>query len=160
MTFVVDGMLGKLAKWLKILGFDTVYFSRVEDDDLLRLAQKEGRALLTRDTGLAVRARSLKCLLIRKQRWEDQVRQVLEDFELRGQVALYSRCLACNVGLKPVSKANAKNLVAPFVWEQAAEFSLCPSCGRVYWPGTHFRDMESRLKNILGEKEDGEKSAP
>jgi len=159
MTFVVDCMLGKLAKWLKILGFDAVYSSRAGDDELLRLAQKEGRALLTRDTGLAAKARGLKCLLLRSQRWQDQVSEVLDDFNLRGEVVPFSRCLACNAGLKPIPKTSAKNLVAPFVYEYAGGFSICPSCGRVYWPGTHFHDMESRLKDIIGEKDTGKKGA-
>ncbi len=149
MAFLVDCMLGKLAKWLKILGFDTVYFSRAEDDDLLALARREGRVLLSRDHALLGRAKGLDSLLIESEDWPDQVRQVLSHFELRDAVRPYTRCLECNVPLKSLSKAEATNLVAPFVLEHADAFALCPSCGRVYWPGTHLEAMKDRIEAIL-----------
>jgi uncharacterized protein with PIN domain len=149
MAFLVDCMLGKLAKWLKILGFDTLYFSRAEDDDLLALARREGRVLLSRDHALLGRAKGLASLLIESEEWPDQVRQVLAHFNLRDSVRPYTRCLECNVPLKPISKAEAANLVVPFVLERAAAFALCPSCGRVYWPGTHFEAMKDQIEAIL-----------
>ena len=149
MTFLVDCMLGKLAKWLKILGFDTVYFSRAEDDDLLALARREDRVLLSRDHALLGRAKGLSKLLIEKETWPDQIRQVLEHFDLFDSVRPYTRCLECNVALKALSKAEAANIVVPFVLEHADSFALCPSCGRVYWPGTHFEAMKDQIEEIL-----------
>lgn len=149
MKFAVDCMLGKLAKWLKILGFDAAYFSRIDDDDLLRLARKEKRTLLTRDTGLMRRAGEGRALFIESDEWETQVKEVLAAFNLRGQVSLHSRCIVCNLKLKPVSKNRAKNLVTPHIWEHAAGFALCPVCGRVFWKGTHSRHMEEKLSMIL-----------
>ncbi len=149
MTFLVDCMLGKLAKWLKILGFDTVYFSRAEDDELLALARKEGRVLLTRDHALLQRAKGVKSLLIEAENWPDQVRQVLAHFKLAGAVRAYTRCLECNVPLKPLSRAEAANLVVPFVLESSDSFALCPCCGRVYWPGTHFEAMREQIESLL-----------
>jgi len=149
MTFLVDCMLGKLAKWLKILGFDALYFSRAEDDDLLALARGEGRVLLSRDHALLGRAKGLPTLLIETESWPDQVRQVLARFGLFDSVRPYSRCLECNVPLKTLSRAEAANLVVPFVLEHADTFALCPSCGRVYWPGTHFEAMKSQVDAIL-----------
>ena len=160
MTFVVDGMLGKLAKWLRVLGFDVVYLPRAEDHQLLRLAQKEGRAVLTRDTDLAAKAGGLGSLLIRSQRWEDQVRQVLDEFRLRGEIKPYSRCITCNARLVPLAREDARNLVPPFVFERSQEFSICSSCSRVYWPGTHLRGMASRLESVLwSNAEEGEKNS-
>lgn len=148
-AFIVDCMLGKLAKWLRVLGFDVLYDSRAEDDELLRVGQRESRILLTRDTGLAGRARAVRVLLIESERWEDQVRQVLDVFELRSMAAPHTRCLACNLALKPLAKERARNLVAPFILEHGAAFSLCPGCGRVYWKGTHAADMDDRLACLL-----------
>jgi len=150
MKFVVDCMLGKLAKWLKILGFDVVYFNRAEDDALLALARTEGRWLLTRDHRLQDRARDISVLLIASERWEEQLSQVLEELDLRRFVNPYSRCIDCNVRLKALSKRRVKNLVAPFVYERATSFAICPACGRVYWQGTHFEDMERKVGEILG----------
>ncbi|MBN2206254.1 MAG: Mut7-C RNAse domain-containing protein [Candidatus Aminicenantes bacterium] len=149
MVFIADCMLGKLAKWLRVLGFDVLYYSRVEDDELLRIAGRDGRVLLTRDTGLAGRARAVRTLLIDSERWEDQVRQVLDVFSLREEAAPHSRCIACNLALRPLAKERARNLVVPFVWERGRVFSLCPGCGRVYWEGSHAADMDVRIKRLL-----------
>jgi uncharacterized protein with PIN domain len=149
MRFVVDCMLGKLAKWLKILGFDTVYDSAADDDQILLIAQKEKRAILSRDTGLLGRAKSLPSLSIESESWPDQVRQVLAAFDLWDKTDPYTRCLDCNVRLKPVSREKARNLVTAFVLERAKKFALCPSCGRIFWQGTHFKAMEARLSDLL-----------
>jgi uncharacterized protein with PIN domain len=147
--FIVDCMLGKLAKWLKILGFDALFFSRIEDDELLALARKEGRILLTKDTGLVQRAQNVETLFLESDEWPDQVRQVLAHFDLREKVRPHTRCIDCNVPLKNLPKQNAKNLVSPFVFERADSFALCPDCGRVFWRGTHFEDMEAKIQDLL-----------
>jgi hypothetical protein len=149
MKFVVDCMLGKLAKWLKILGFDVLYFPRIGDDELLSLAQKEERTLLTRDTGLVEKAKAPKALFVRSENWNEQVRLVLDEFNLWEEATPYSRCLECNVALRDLSRENAKNLVAPFIHEHAVSFASCPSCNRVYWQGTHTKDMKAKIEEIL-----------
>jgi uncharacterized protein with PIN domain len=152
MRFIVDCMLGKLAKWLKILGFDALYFSKIEDGDLLALAQKEDRILLSRDNGLIEKSRNIQTLFIESEDWNNQVEQVLNEFELWEDVSPYSRCIECNVELKDLPKKEAKNLVTPFVYEHARSFALCPECGRVFWKGTHHRDMEFKIDKILGKR--------
>lgn len=149
MKFIVDCMLGKLAKWLKILGFDVVYFSKIEDSDLLALARAEGRILLSRDNALIEKSRDIETLFIESEDWNTQVEQVLNEFKLWQVVRPYSRCIECNVELKDLPKGRAKNLVAPFVYKQADSFALCPQCGRVFWKGTHHQDMEFKIEEIL-----------
>ena len=149
MTFVVDCMLGKAAKWLKILGFDVLFFSQAGDDELLAAARRDGRTLLTRDHALAARAKGATCLLLESEVWEEQVRQVLGRFDLVSAARPFSRCVECNLPVKPLSNANAANLVAPFVLEQGRNFAFCPVCGRVFWQGTHYQDMESRIAALL-----------
>jgi uncharacterized protein with PIN domain len=145
-------MLGKLAKWLKILGFDALFFSKIEDDELLTIARKEGRILLTKDTGLIQQAKDVETLFLESEEWQDQVQQVLEHFSLWEKVNPHTRCIDCNVVLKNLSKKNAKNLVSAFIFDKADSFALCPSCGRVFWRGTHFKDMEAQIKEILNKK--------
>jgi uncharacterized protein with PIN domain len=152
MIFVVDCMLGKLAKWLKILGFDATFFSKIEDSELLDLAQKEKRTLLTRYTGLIEKAKRIGTLFIESEDWNDQVEQVLSTFDLWKHVEPYSRCIECNTVLKDLPKSRARNLVTPFVYEQADYFALCPGCGRVFWKGTHHKDMEFKIEEILRKK--------
>lgn len=149
MKFIVDCMLGKLAKWLKILGFDVLYFSKVDDSELLPLTQKEKGILLTRDNALLEKAGTGNGFFIRSEKWREQVRQVLEELNLWGKVRPYSRCLECNLRLKNLPKKSAKNLVAPFVYKHADSFAICPRCGRVFWQGTHYRDMDRKIKAIL-----------
>ncbi len=149
MSFVVDCMLGKLARWLRALGFDVQYSSKAGDDELLNIARRERRTLLTRDTRLLGRAKAISALRITSEKWDEQVIQVLSAFDLKDQVRPFSRCLDCNRRLKPLTKEKARNLVAPFVLEHARAFALCPECGRLFWKGTHFDDMESKIAAVL-----------
>jgi uncharacterized protein with PIN domain len=148
MTFIVDGMLGRLAKWLKILGFD-VFFQPGPDDLILAEARREGRTLLSCDRELIRRAGGLPALLIESPSWKDQVLHVLDHFDLRAAARPFSRCLECNAPLKPLSRDAAGNLVSPHVLATADEFSLCPNCGRCYWPGTHHAAMAETIRRFL-----------
>ena len=150
MRFVADCMLGKLAKWLKILGFDTAYFSKIEDENLLVFAQNESRILLTRDNGLIERSKNIQSLFIDSEKWTEQIQQILEEFNLKKNIKSNSRCIECNTVLKALPKEQAKNLVTPFIYKNADVFSLCPECGRVFWKGTHQNDMEEKITKILG----------
>jgi uncharacterized protein with PIN domain len=152
MRFIVDCMLGKLAKWLKILGFDAQFFSNIEDDELLAIAKNEGRILLTKDTGLIQRAKDVEILFLDSEEWQNQVQQVMDHFHLWENLAPHTRCIDCNVVLKDLPKKNAENLVSAFVFEKADSFALCPNCGRVFWRGTHFKDMEVQIQEILKKK--------
>lgn len=149
-AFIADCMLGRLARWLRAFGFDVLYFRRIEDHELVDLARRENRILLTRDSGLIEKSKSVSGrLFIDSQRWEDQVAQVLTAFDLWDAAAPHTRCLECNSPLKPLTRERARNLVTPYVLEHAEAFALCPECGRVYWKGTHFADMNRRLDRIL-----------
>jgi uncharacterized protein with PIN domain len=150
MKFVADCMLGRLAKWLKILGFDVLYFSKADDRELVRIARAEGRVLLTRDTGLIEKTgKRQNRFFVASDRWEDQIVQVLDEFGLWEEVRPHSRCIECNRTLRSLSRARAKNLVTPYVLEHAASFALCPACGRVFWQGTHYGDMERKIEALL-----------
>ena len=149
MKFAVDCMLGKLAKWLKILGFDTVYFSKIEDKDLVRLARNESRILLTRDTGILSKSGPPWIFFIQSEDWREQISQVIHEFELEKEIRPFSRCIDCNRNLKDLPKPRARNLVTPFVYGNAESFSMCPDCGRVFWKGTHHKDMIVKIKKIL-----------
>jgi uncharacterized protein with PIN domain len=149
MTFVADCMLGRLARWLRVLGFDVLYFPRIEDAALLAVARREGRVLLTRDTGLIERTGGHPVLFVASEKWEDQLVQVLETFGLKDRIAPHTRCLDCNAPLKPLPKERARNLAAPFIIERAEAFALCPACGRVFWKGSHTDDMDARIRKLM-----------
>ncbi|MBM3305040.1 MAG: hypothetical protein FJY79_03715 [Candidatus Aminicenantes bacterium] len=146
MEFIADCMLGRLAKWLKILGFDVLYFPKAEDKDLVEISRREKRVLLTRDTGLIEKTkRRAGRLFIESDDWREQVVQVLDEYGLWDSVRPNSRCLDCNKPLKPLPKSRARNLVPPHILDTAPSFAMCPGCGRVFWPGTHYGDMEARI---------------
>ena len=149
MKFVADCMLGKLSKWLKILGFDTAYFSKIDGDDLLVFAQNESRVLLTRDNELIEKSKNVPSLFINSEKWSEQIQQVLDEYNLKGKTKPNSRCIECNTVLKNLPKERAKNLVTPFIYNDASVFSLCSGCGRVFWNGTHQNDMDDKISKIL-----------
>jgi uncharacterized protein len=144
--FAVDRMLGRLARWLRILGHDVAYGPHLGGRGLVACARGEGRLLLTRDTRL-VRQRHLPPhLFIRSDRFRDQLREVVDAIDLRGGEVL-GRCLECNRPLHDVPRAAVADRVPAYVAATAARFHACAGCGRVYWPATHrahvLRELEA-----------------
>ncbi len=152
-SFVVDGMLGTLAKWLRILGYDTLFDPGLNDHQLVRLARAEGRVLLTRDRELA-RRRGITSLLILSEDLDEQIRQALAECApgtgaLGVEIGrLAPRCPVCNDMLQAIDLETARALVPPYVAQTQPSFSQCPACRRVYWRGTHWQHMEEYLKEI------------
>jgi uncharacterized protein with PIN domain len=146
MKFLADAMLGRLAKWLRILGHDTAYFPHAEDRELVRLARAEGRLLLTRDGELA-RRRGLRSLLVESESFEEQLEQLLRDLDLAGERPP-PRCVHCNTILEEVGKETVKETVPPYVFRRHSNFTWCPKCDKVYWRGTHWRRMRERIDEI------------
>lgn len=148
--FIVDTMLGKLARWLRALGYDTVYPRAAEDDRLLSLARAEARILLTRDARLAREAGPLG-LLVSAERLELQLSEVLERLNLAPtEHGLLSRCLDCNGLLEERPKEAARGLVPEYVFSTQERFVGCPNCGKVYWQGSHADRILARLTPLLG----------
>jgi uncharacterized protein with PIN domain len=145
--FVADVMLGRLARWLRALGFDTLYFRDAPDARLLGLALREGRNLLTRDAGLARRARAIG-FLVRAERLDDQLREVAIGYDLTGGRPL-RRCLDCNAVLDAVPPSAVRERVPPYTLATQREFWSCPGCQRVFWPGTHAAGILRRLGPYL-----------
>jgi len=143
MKFIVDGMLGRLAKWLRILGYDTAFSPNLDDNQLVRLARAEGRLLLTRDRGLAQR-RGVQCLLIESHHLEEQLDQILAELPLTGEHP-FSRCPVCNTPLQKVEKPELEGRVPPHIFRTHKDFSLCPNCDKIYWTGTHWARMREKL---------------
>lgn len=143
---LLDCMLGRLAKWLRFLGYDAVYEKDATDHELARRARAEDRILLTRDRQLAER-RGLDTLYIQSQELEEQVQQVRDALGPPDQSSL-SRCSVCNVVLETVAPEDVADAVPRYVLETHSEFCRCPSCGRVYWSGSHVEKMDEQLEDI------------
>lgn len=148
--FVVDTMLGRLARWLRAMGYDTVYLGPADDRRLLQLAHAEGRLLLTRDGKLARLAGAQGCL-IQADQLDQQLAEAVERLALAPRdTAWLSRCLECNATLEPRPKEALNGLVPDYVFLTQTEFMGCPGCGKIYWPGSHADRMLARLARLLG----------
>ncbi len=145
MKFLADTMLGRLATWLRLLGYDTAYVPSADDAQLVRLARAEERILLTRDVELT-RRRGVQCVWIESEQVTEQVEQVLRVFNLLPREA-FSRCAVCNCVLEEVSKESVRDAVPPYVFHTQERFRRCPRCERVYWRGTHWARMNARLED-------------
>ena len=149
---LADCMLGRLAKWLRLLGYDTAYENAASDPELARRARAEERVLLTRDRELAAR-RGLRTLFIQSEVLEEQVREAQDALGPPPHPAL-SRCSVCNVVLEAASPAEIADRVPPYVLRTQTEFHHCPGCGRVYWPGTHLQAMREQMERFNSEETD------
>ncbi len=148
--FIADVMVGKLARWLRTLGFDTSYSNRYVDDEIVRIAEGEDRVILTRDTGLAARRNRARCILIESGAYAEQLRQVLRVLAIDPKLLeAFSRCIECNVPLSDVEKESVAGDVPPYVYRTQERFARCSSCGRVYWRGTHVEAMIARLRAAM-----------
>jgi uncharacterized protein with PIN domain len=144
--FLVDAMLGKLARWLRVLGWDTEYVKGKGAEELLEHARKEERVLLTRRQGLKD-----KCLIfIETETLEDQLSQLEGPYRVLTNARPFSRCLTCNAELVEVSKEDVKGKVPFFTYETQEHFYRCPSCGRIFWPGSHHKAMLQKIRKLRG----------
>ena len=148
-SFLADCMLGRLARWLRILGYDTVYFRQITDKELLAYHHGSGRILLTRDTALSRSPELGAYLFIRDDNWQAQLRQVLETLDLTVVLTrMFTLCADCNQALQVLRPAEVHGKVPDFVAATQKEFRGCASCGRIYWPGSHRRHVLKVLKGI------------
>lgn len=140
--FVLDGHLGRLARYLRMAGLDTLWRADCGDEELARLSAEEQRILLTRDRGLLMRRTVTHGHWMRETDPRRQLAEVLRRFDLLRSIEPFRRCLRCNHPLVPVAKEAVAGRLPPRVAERHDEYRLCPSCERVYWRGTHCDRME------------------
>ncbi|MEW6103167.1 MAG: Mut7-C RNAse domain-containing protein [bacterium] len=146
MKFILDDMLGKLARWLRIMGYDAKYCTRISDDELINEAKKEGRILLTRDR-LLVKRFAVSSLLIKSEDIKEQIKQVIERFNLDTK-NIFTRCPSCNGLLEKIKKEKAYNNVPNIVFSRYDNFSLCTLCGKYYWKGNHWEKIKEGLTEL------------
>jgi uncharacterized protein len=142
-------MLGRLAKWLRILGFDVLYDPGIEDRQVIRIAMEEGRTILTRDTGLARNKGVRDVIFVTTDRVSDQLREIAGRLPF-AEAEPSGRCAVCNGVLSQVTeKGMIRNAVPDFVYHNFSEFLRCSGCGKVYWEGSHQEKFRERIRDIL-----------
>ncbi len=141
MKFIADVMLGRLAKRLRLLGFDVLYDRTLDDNGIICLSLQEDRVILTRDTGLAARPLASRNIFVKSDDVREQIEQVLSAIPPEGGSVPLSRCSACNRPLTDAPKPEIRDSVPGYVYDKYHVFLRCMSCGRVYWRGTHVSRM-------------------
>jgi len=144
MKFICDFMLGKLAKYLRMCGYDTEFVKGISDEKLLEIAQRENRILLTRDNGLllrkSVRNGNIKVVFIKGDKIKEQIQQLRNELNINTNINLI-RCIDCNSILNEIKKENIKNLVPLYVFKTQEKFLFCSHCKKIFWNGTHVENM-------------------
>ena len=147
--FVADTHLGRLARYLRMLGFDTHYRQDLEDDELARISVEEKRILLTRDRGLLKRSMLSHGYCLRSTQPSEQLLEVVQRFDLFSQIQPFSRCMECNGEIRSVEKEEIVDQIPPRVRDEYEEYSQCHDCRRVYWKGSHYDHMQAYIQNLL-----------
>ena len=147
-AFIADCHLGKLAKYLRLMGFDTLYFTQIDDNDLITLALEQNRIILTRDRGLSER-KNVPVLFLESKETRAQLQAVISHFNLKKHPVPFSRCIVCNTPLQVVEKTKVLHRLPAKVKRYFSHFEYCPVCDRVYWHGDHYRRMKQFLENVL-----------
>ena len=140
--FVADRMLGKLSRYLRMLGYDVVYPQEGQDFRLIHIARKDGRILLTRDLHFSER-NDIKVLLIESDSAGEQLKQVMDELSLKPIST--NRCTECNSELSEVDRREVKDCVPEHIYFSHEKFWVCHSCGRYYWPGSHWESIKAKL---------------
>jgi uncharacterized protein len=150
--FIADENVGRLAKLLRLLGFDTFFFKDGDDSRIVEIALNENRIILTRDSHISERRlilnQRVKLVLIHSDRRLEQLKQVEDELGLRNKSTPFRLCLECNLPLRPIPPEAARERVPPFVFQTQKNYTECPQCGRVFWKGTHWQAMTRQLLNI------------
>ncbi len=146
--FFAESTLGKLAKWLRLLGFDTVYERRPPAGS----NRDPGRIRLTRTRRMLKSDAPDRFIFIASDGYLEQVRQVIRELGLTPEdIDPFSRCIRCNEPIQPIEKPSVFGQVPDYIWETQDTFHRCPQCNRVYWPGSHTRQSLARIRKLFRE---------
>ena len=150
--FIVDNNVGKLAKWLRMMGYDALFFDGENDSNMVATALADGRVILTRDTQVMKRRvvtnGQLKAILINSDNPKQQMQQVIDTLSLDSRYKPFTMCLECNQALLEKSKEQVKDRVPPYVFQTQSQFMECIACHRIYWRGTHWQAMTKKLERF------------
>lgn len=141
MKFIITKELGRLCKWLRIMGYDTSYFSEAEKRELIIKSLREERIILTRDSKMSVYS-GIRMVHIKSDFVEDQVKQVVAELGIKpDREKFFTICVICNMPLNKVKKEEIKDKVPPYVYKTQSDFMKCDICDRIYWQGTHWTNV-------------------
>jgi hypothetical protein len=149
LRFIADAHLGGLARFLRMLGFDTLHHNALADEQIRHLAYEEQRVVLTRDRELLKCREIARGAYVRALKPQAQLAEVARRYSLSEGARPFTRCLRCNVLLHPVQRAAVAQRVPPAVYELHEQFMCCAGCDGVFWPGSHYRRMREALRSAV-----------
>lgn len=156
--FIVDINVGKLAKWLRLMGYDTLLFKDEDDGEMIKIASQQNRIILTRDSQFMKRRLitegKIKAILVKGDNFKIQLQQIASALDLDFEFKPFSLCLECNESLIEKNKDKVRNIVPPYVFKTQSHYMECPSCHRIYWHGTHWQAMSKELDKFRLEKQE------
>jgi uncharacterized protein with PIN domain len=148
--FICDVHLGKLARYLRMMGFDVHYKNDLSDEEIVENSLNQRRAILTRDRGILKRNNVTHGYYVRSSRIEEQVKEIIKRFDLRKSIKEFTRCLECNSELIEIAKEKISGNLPPKVSQSQKEFFSCSGCGKLYWKGTHHQKMLAFIETLKG----------
>jgi uncharacterized protein with PIN domain len=156
--FLADNNIGKLARWLRMVGYDTLLFKQKDDNQMIKTALSEGRVILTKDSQFMrrrlVTSGRIRAINITQDDPKLQLKQVVERLNINYHFRPFSLCLECNQELMARGKEEVQNRVPTHVFETQTQYMECPACHRIYWRGTHWQAMAKKLQDL--QRNDGE----
>ncbi|RXQ95709.1 twitching motility protein PilT [Ancylomarina salipaludis] len=147
--FVVDAHLGKLAKYLRMLGFDTLYRADMQDNEIIALAKADKRIILTRDKPMLRSKEISHGYFVRSIEKHEQLKEIVNKFDLKSQFKSFTRCMTCNTRLENIKREDIQNKVDQEILSHFELFYYCPLCDKVYWEGSHFKRMEAYIRKLI-----------
>lgn len=147
--FILDVHLGKLARKLRMIGFDTLYRNDFDDDEIIKIGLEEKRIILTRDVGILKNKSVTHGYFVKSQQPAKQLEEVIGRFDLRSQIRPLSRCIECNGKIIPVGKDEIIHRLQPRTREHFNEFFQCTGCGKIYWEGSHYDKIVAKINALL-----------
>ena len=146
--FILDVHLGTLARYMRMIGLDTLYKNEFTDEEIVGISLKERRAILTKDRGILKRSEVTRGYWIRSSKTIEQLKEVLLRFDLKDQIKEFSRCLLCNSILKKIAKGKILACLPQKVKEQQNSFYICTTCDKIFWKGSHFQRMREIIAKL------------
>ena len=150
--FILDNHLGRLAVYLRMLGFDSLYRNDFQDEELAHLTSEQDRILLTRDRRLLMRNQVTRGYWLRSKSPKEQLSEIVHRYDLISRVAPFRRCMRCNGLLEPVAKEMVLDRLQPLTRLYFDDFRICTDCRQVYWKGSHYERMQQLIEQVVKEK--------
>jgi uncharacterized protein len=148
MKFYVDQMLGKLCKWLRIFGFDTLFNNGIDLNAVKGSCVKEGRVFLTRSKKNLEKIQISNSFLIESEYFNEQIKQVFQRFQLSLPAEILTRCLDCNTSVIKINKEDVKDDVPERSYQRYSDFYKCPACNKIFWKGTHYENTMKKINRL------------